>query len=103
MLEKDCEKNKIPVRLKPLFWSYKFESLSLEKNKRLIIKQILNYGTIEDWKWLVSVYTKQGVKETITKLYETELNRGSLKLAEILFNSKPAHVSRNAFLIKEGF
>jgi hypothetical protein len=95
VLEKDYEKNKIPVRLKPLFWSYKFESLSLEKNRKFITKQILNYGTIEDWKWLVSVYTKEGVKETISKLYETELSKGSLKLAEILFNSKPSHVSRN--------
>jgi len=94
-MKKDCKKNKIPDGLKPLFWSYKFESLSLEKNRKLIVKQILNYGTIEDWKWLLSTYTKKGVQETISSLYESELRSGSLKLAQILFNSTPSHAFRD--------
>ena len=94
-MTKNSEKNKIPNRLKPLFWSYEFESLSLEKNKKLIVKQILNYGTIEDWKWLLSMYTEKGVQETISKLYKSELRSGSLKLAQILFNSTPSHAFRN--------
>ena len=95
VMTKNPEENKIPSKLKPLFWSYEFESLSLEKNKKLIVKQILNYGTIEDWKWLLSMYTKKGVQETISKLYESELRSGSLKLAQILFESTPSHAFRN--------
>jgi hypothetical protein len=94
-MSKDYGKNKIPVNLENLFWSYDFKSLDLEKDKKLIVKQILNYGTIEDWKWLVSVYGKTGVQETISKLYESEFRPQSLKLAQILFNSKPSHESKN--------
>ncbi len=94
-MQKDCKKSKIPIKLKPLFWSYEFSSLCLEKNKRLIVKQILNYGTIEDWRWLVKVYGKKTIQETITTLYESELNRRSLKLAQLLFKAKPFYASRN--------
>lgn len=94
-MQKDCKKSKIPIKLKPLFWSYKFESLNLNEDKRLIVKQILNYGTIEDWKWLVKVYGRETIQETIATLYESELNRGSLKLAQLLFKAKPSHVSRS--------
>lgn len=85
----------ISTHLKPLFWSYDFETLSLEKNKKLVVKQILNYGDIDDWKWLVSVYGKGDIQNTISKIYESELRPASLKLAKLLFNSKPKYASRH--------
>lgn len=91
-MQKDCRKSKIPAKFKPLFWSYEFESLCLEKHKRLIVKQILNYGTIDDWRWLLSVYGEDGMKKIISNLYKSELRARTLKLAKILFNSTPNNV-----------
>ncbi len=87
-------KKQIPKHLKPLFWSYRFETLDLEKDKRLIVKQILNYGTIEDWKWLVFVYGEEKVKSIIEKLYESEFRLKALKLVELIFKTKPIYASR---------
>ena len=56
----------LPENLKSLFWSYKFENLDCEKDKRLIVVQIINYGNWSQWKWLVNNYGREEIK----KIYE---------------------------------
>jgi len=87
--------NKIPESLKKLFWSYDFDSLNLERDKRLVVKQVLSYGNIEDWKWLISKYGKAQIQEIISNCSESEFRSQNLKLIEILLEAKPSYVSRN--------
>lgn len=87
--------NKIPESLERLFWSYDFASLHLEKDKRVIVKQVLSYGNIEDWKWLISKYGKTRVQEIISDFSESEFRPQTLKLIKILLEAKPSYVSRN--------
>jgi hypothetical protein len=89
------KENKIPTRLRPLFWSYDFDNISLKEHHRLIVKQILSYGNIEDWKWLVATYGDEFVKKTIKGLYVSEFRPATLRLVEIIFNTKPLHESRS--------
>jgi hypothetical protein len=39
--------------------------MDLEKDKKEIITQVLNYGTWEDLKWLFKVYSEKEIKEVI--------------------------------------
>ena len=56
---------RIPPSLSSVLWSYNLEKLDLEKHKRLIITQVLNYGTWEEVKWLFSVYGEGEIRETL--------------------------------------
>ncbi|MEX2405619.1 MAG: hypothetical protein WD579_03400 [Candidatus Paceibacterota bacterium] len=84
----------LPERLRPLFWSYVFESINIQKNKRLIIKQVLNYGTLTDWKWMVSTYGREEVQRVVSSLAESELKPPTKLLAEVMFNTTPRHALR---------
>ncbi|NQU35952.1 MAG: hypothetical protein HQ521_22200 [Bacteroidetes bacterium] len=39
-----------------LFWDAKKSDIDFENNKEYIIKQVLEYGLISDWKLIVSYY-----------------------------------------------
>ena len=41
---------------KHLFWDINRNTLDLEKNKAYIIKQVLEFGLIEDWKLIYNYY-----------------------------------------------
>lgn len=56
---------KIPKSLQWIFWSYKIESLDLERDKDYIIPQVLNYGTEKELKWLFKVYPEKEIKKVI--------------------------------------
>jgi hypothetical protein len=43
---------KLPKRLRPLFWEYKFWQLSWEKDWFLVTGRILSHGGWEDIRWL---------------------------------------------------
>ena len=50
-------KNKIINSLsKHLFWDVNRDTLNLDKNKAYIIKQVLEYGLIDDWKLIYRYY-----------------------------------------------
>lgn len=54
---------KLDKSFKPLFWSYDFDKLDPEKDKHLIIHQVLALGTMKNLKKLFKIYSKQEVKE----------------------------------------
>jgi hypothetical protein len=58
-------KEKIPSRMRWLFWSYDIGSLDIKKDKDYIISQVFNYGTWDDVRWLLRIYPKKEIKEVI--------------------------------------
>ena len=42
---------------KHLFWDVNRNALDLDKNKAYIIKQVLEFGLIEDWKLIYNYYS----------------------------------------------
>lgn len=57
----------LPKFLQPCFPSYDLKSLDIRKNKKLIITQVLNFGTEKDLKWLSKNYSKKDLKQVIVK------------------------------------
>ena len=56
-------KNKsIPKFVAPCLWSCNINKLDLQKDKQLIITQVLNYGNEKRMRWLYSVYSKNDIK-----------------------------------------
>lgn len=58
-------KNKLPKFLQRALWSYNLKALDKEKDKRLIITQVLNYGNLRDVRWLLNQYSDKEVKEVV--------------------------------------
>jgi len=56
---------KVPKQFQRALWSYDISKMDLEKDKKEIITQVLNYGTWEDLKWLFKVYSEKEIKEVI--------------------------------------
>ena len=52
----------IKVRLKPILWSKNIKNLDSENDKIYIIHQVLSYGSIEDIKLLLKIYSKNEVR-----------------------------------------
>jgi len=59
------KKQSLPAFLKPFFWSYDFSKLDPQKHKKLIIKNILNYGSQEAVFWLKQNFSEAEIKEVI--------------------------------------
>lgn len=70
MKNKKASKNKtknrkLPKWLQPVLWSYDVSKMNTEKDKGLIIEQVLNYGTDEELEWLIKIYRDKDIKKII--------------------------------------
>lgn len=81
-------KTKLPEDFKSLFWGYRFNAINPIEDKRIIIVNILNYGNLGQWKWLVKIYGKKNIRETIRNIPESEFRKQVVKLIKLLFNIK---------------
>ena len=59
-------KSRIPKFIAPCLWSYDISEMDSEKDKELIITQVLNYGDAKRIKWLYLVYTEDDIKEVVS-------------------------------------
>ena len=78
----------LPEFLKSNFWSYKLESLDKDKDKNLIIFNILNFGGYEAWLWLFKNYSHSQIKEAIKKSVATAWFKSSINLWQNVFDVK---------------
>ncbi len=92
-------KAKLPLFLKPLFWSYKFSSVNPQRDKKRIIINTINYGKWEHWLWLIKFYGKEQVKEIIKEIPKTEFREPAMKLICLLLGIKKIkYASRSDYL-----
>jgi hypothetical protein len=59
------KKKTIPKHLQGVFWSYNIKNLDIERDKQMIITQLLNHGQWCDLKWLYSVYEETEIKAVV--------------------------------------
>jgi hypothetical protein len=78
---------KLPQHLKPLFWSYDFEALETATMPKVIITQIVQYGTMADWQWLVEVYGKQEVQNILREIPEGTFRSKLQPLVHTVFSA----------------
>lgn len=70
----------LPAYLKSFFWSYDFSKIDLEKDKKLIVTQILNYGTKQACDWLFSQYTRAEIAQIAATIPTGQWTKPSLAL-----------------------
>lgn len=49
-----------------LFWDVDPTTIDIQKNARYIIERILDFGTIEEVKWLAQAYPVSLIRDTLT-------------------------------------
>ena len=76
----------LPEAFRPLFWSYHFSALDAVEDKKTIIIQLLNYGTLTHWRWLIDEYGRNEITRTLEAIPATELKPRTRALASILFS-----------------
>jgi hypothetical protein len=75
----------IPDSVKAVLWSYDLTKIDPAKHKKLIISQVLNFGSLDAISWLFSSYSAADIKEAALKTPLGSWNRKSLNLWILYF------------------
>lgn len=76
----------MPDYLRPIMWSYDFSSIDVDKNKKAIIINAINYGDLKHWRWLKATYGVKELQKILGTISVTELRPSAFRLASILFS-----------------
>lgn len=76
----------IPDFFKPLLWSYNFSKIDLERDKKVIIINTINYGDLRHWRWLFGYYGKEEIKKILESTPATELRSRVRRLVAVIFS-----------------
>lgn len=87
-------KQPLPPFLAPFFWSYDIASLDMEKDKKRIITNILNYGTKEATDWLFRNFERKDLEQAITTPLPGEWNKKSLNFWSLIFGVLAGNTAR---------
>ncbi len=82
-------RNNIPDFLQPFLWSYDLSKMDMKRHKKLIVKNILDFGTAEAIDWLKENYTESEIKEAIAQTTQAEWGKKSIHLWSFIYNSFP--------------
>jgi hypothetical protein len=66
--------------VKAVLWSYDTDKIDLQKHRRLIIFQVLNFGTKKATDWLFKYYGKDVVRDTASEIPLGQWDKKSLAL-----------------------
>jgi len=79
----------IPQFLKPFLWSYDLSRLDIEKHKNIIIKNILDLGTVQATDWMKKNYTESDIKEAIRLSIRSDWSKKSINLWSFIYDVQP--------------
>lgn len=82
-------KENFPKSVENVLWSYDINKISLNLHKKLIIAQVLNYGTEDATDWLFKTYDLKDVQKVAEQIPVGQWNKKSLALWSLYLNIKP--------------
>lgn len=82
----NTNKQQLPESFRPLFWSYRFEDLDPQEHEKTVIVQLVDYGTLAHWRWLVREYGSAEIRRVLESIPATEINPRTRSLASLLFS-----------------
>lgn len=95
MSKQKRENNKhLPEYLQPFLWSYDLMQMDIEKHKKIIIKNILDFGTREATDWLKDNYSKKDIQEIIESSYSSDWSKKSLNFWSLIYGVQPKQLTR---------
>lgn len=71
------QKPKIQAFSKHLFWDVNQEKLDMDKNKKLIIQRVLEYGLYEDWQKIYDYYGIDEISQVAGSLRSLDIRAAS--------------------------
>lgn len=77
-----------PLSFRPLLWGLDWDRLSIIRDKHDIILNIVNEGSLDQWRWIIDTYGKEAIRRILEKRLATEFHPESRHLARVLFNVK---------------
>lgn len=89
------QKTKLPESFRHLLWSYRFSEIDPKEHKKTIIVNTLNYGDLDQWRWLIKTYGRRRLKEIIESIPASEFRKPIAILVSLLLGIKFKYVSRS--------
>lgn len=82
-------KEKLPKSVENVLWSYDLNKIDLEVHKKLIITQVLNFGTKEATDWLFRIYNFDEIRKVAEMIPSGQWDRKSLALWSLYLGIEP--------------
>ena len=82
-------KEKLPKSVKNVLWSYDVNKIDLYLHKKLIISQVLNFGTRHATDWLFKTYELEEIRKIAEQIPIGQWDRKSLALWALYLGIKP--------------
>ena len=82
-------KKKLPKSVKNVLWSYNVDKIDCDLHKKLIISQVLNFGTEDATDWLFRTYLFEEIRRTAEQIPIGQWDRKSLALWMLYLGIKP--------------
>jgi hypothetical protein len=79
----------IPSFVRPFLWSYDIDQLDIMRDKRRIITNILNIGSVSATEWLLQTYSHDDLKSAVMNPLPGEWSKKSLNYWGIILDVKP--------------
>lgn len=86
MIEYEYMNRELPDYFKPILWSYSPGKIDLEKDKKTIIVNAINYGDLKHWRWLKENYGEDAIRKILMTIPATEIKERARRLASIIFS-----------------
>lgn len=87
--------SEMPERMRSLFWWIHFDKINPEEEAGLVVSQVINYGDLEDWKWIKNRYGRDRIVRILCIYPITQFRPSVLKLASAIFNFDIADCNDN--------
>ncbi|MBI4273023.1 hypothetical protein HY621_04195 [Candidatus Uhrbacteria bacterium] len=81
-----AQNQRLPASFQPMFWSYPFRNLNKDEDASLIIKQILSYGDLSQWKWMMRQYGMRKIKRILSRTPETVFRSSLVEFSKTVFD-----------------
>lgn len=83
--------NEFPQSVKAVLWSYDIDYIDVQKHKKIIIFQVLNFGSEDAIKWLFTEYGSVLIAKIANDIPLTQWNKKSLFLWKLILAINPGN------------
>lgn len=78
-----------PQSVKTVLWSYNLNTIEVQKDRKIIISQVLNFGSEKAIKWLFKQYGFATIEQVANTIPLFQWNKKSLSLWKIVLSINP--------------